>query len=216
MSGRCSSPGPDDLVATAERCAEALRPLQNHDWDARAGDLEWTCRETLEHVCTLGYASVLATRATSFRPLALTVAPGAPLDDLLWTMEVMARVLAEVARAAPPTTRAYHPAGMADTGGFVAMGMDELLLHTDDIVSGLGACFLPDDELVRLVLDRLFPWWPREVEPWSALRWVNGRLHLPGRPSLGAEWVWHCAPLEEWDGKVPRWDPREGRLAEPR
>jgi hypothetical protein len=91
------------------------------------------------------------------------------------------------------------------------MGMDELLVHTADIATGLGAAFTPDEEPVRLVLDRLFPWWPRGEEPWPALLWANGRLDLPGRPSLGAAWVWHCAPVEEWDGTLPRWDPVAGR-----
>jgi hypothetical protein len=198
---------PDDLVGTADACADALTPLLDRDWDVPASDVDWTCRETLEHVCGLAYAPVLAARATSFRPLALEVAPGAPLDELLWTMQVMARVLAEVARAAPPAVRAYHPAGPSDPLGFVAMGMDELLIHTADIAGGLGAPFVPDDRPVPLVLDRLFPWWPREADPWSALRWANGRLDLPGSPSPGAAWLWHSAPLEEWDGTIPVWDP---------
>jgi hypothetical protein len=94
--------------------------------------------------------------------------------------------------------------------------MDELLVHTADITAGLGVPFTPERRLVTLVLDRLFPWWPRDVEPWTALLWANGRTDLPGRPSLGETWVWHCAPLEEWDGTVPEWDPVAGRKAAPR
>ena len=211
-----TGPEPDDLIATAEACTAALAPLLDRDWDVPAPGLGWTCRETLEHVCGLAYAPILASRATSFRPLALAVSSGAPLDDLLRTMEAMARVLAEVARAAPPSARAYHFAGTADPSGFVAMGMDELLVHTADITGGLGATFTADPRLVTLVLDRLFPWWPREADPWTALLWANGRRDLPGRPSLGERWVWHCAPLEEWDGTVPEWDPTAGRKAAPR
>ena len=207
-----AGPQPDDLIATADACAAVLAPLLDRDWDVPAADVDWTCRQTLEHVCGLAYGPVLAARSIAFRPLALTVATGAPIADLLHTAQAMARVLAEVARAAPPSTRAYHPAGMSDPGGFVAMGMDELLVHTGDIATGLGAPSAPDERLVRLVLDRLFPWWPRDAEPWTALRWANGRLDLPGAPSLGATWVWHSAPLEEWDGAIPRWDPVAGRL----
>ena len=210
-----TSPEPDDLIATVNGCVAVLRPLLDRDWDVPAGGLDWTCRETLEHVCGLAYAPVLATRAAAFRPLALAVAPGAPLGDLLWTVEVMSRILAEVARAAPSSARAYHVAGTADPSGFVAMGMDELLVHAADITDGLGARSTPDERLVTLVLDRLFPWWPRDAEPWTALLWANGRADLPGRPSLGAAWVWHCAPLDEWDGTVPRWDPAAGRMAAP-
>ncbi|MCI3949753.1 MAG: acetyltransferase, partial [Acidimicrobiales bacterium] len=128
-----TSPEPDDLIATVDGCVAVLRPLLDRDWDVPAGGLDWTCRETLEHVCGLAYAPVLATRAAAFRPLALAVAPGAPLGDLLWTVEVMSRILAEVARAAPSSARAYHVAGTADPSGFVAMGMDELLVHAADI-----------------------------------------------------------------------------------
>ena len=206
-----TGPEPDDLMATAEACTAALAPLLDRDWDVPVPGLDWTCRQTLEHVCGLAYAPVLATRATSFRPLALAVTPEAPLDGLLRTADAMARVLAEVARAAPSSARAYHPAGAADPSGFVAMEMDELLVHTADITTGLGVPFSADRRLVTLVLDRLFPWWPRDVEPWTALLWANGRVGLPGRPSLGASWVWHCAPLEEWDGTVPEWDPVTGR-----
>ena len=211
-----AGPEPDDLSATADGCVAALAPLLDRDWDVAAGDLEWTCRQTIEHVCGLAYAPLLAARATDFRPLVLTVATGAPIDDLLHTMHVMARVLAEVARAAPSSTRAYHVAGMADPSGFVAMGMDELLVHSADIAAGLGAPYAPDERLVTLVLERLFPWAPDGVDPWTALRWANGRLDLPGAPSPGESWVWHCAPLEEWDGTIPRWDPVARRKAAPR
>ena len=210
-----TGPRPDDLIAAADGCAAALAPLLDQDWDVPAGDLDWTCRQTIEHVCALAYGPLLAARATSFEPLALTVAPGAPLDALLRTMSTMARVLAEVARAAPPSARAYHVAGMADPSGFLAMGMDELLVHTADITTGLGAPYTPDERLVTVVLERLFPWAPGDPDPWTALQWANGRLGLPGRPSPGASWVWHCAPLEEWDGTVPEWDPVAGRKVPP-
>ena len=206
-------PRPDDLIEVAEHSVATLAPLVGGDWSLPAGGLEWTCRQTLEHLCALAYGPQLATRATSFEPLALTVDPNAPLERLLATVHAMALTLAEVARGAPPEARAFHPAGMADRSGFVAMGMDELLVHTHDIAGSLGAGFGPEDRLVRLVLDRLFPWWPRDADPWAALLWVNGRAPLPGHPRLGAEWLWHCAPLEEWDGTVPRWDPVEQRPA---
>jgi len=48
-----------------------------------------------------------------------------------------ATVLAEAARATPSEARAYHPAGMADAAGFVAMDTNELLVHTNDILDGI-------------------------------------------------------------------------------
>jgi hypothetical protein len=100
---------------------------------------------------------------------------------------------------------------MADPSGWLAMGMDEFILHTYDISQGLGLRFVPDEANVRIVLDRLFPWWPRKAEPWSALLWANGRSVLSDSDDFGGTWLWHCAPLEEWDGTVPRWDSALGR-----
>jgi pilus assembly protein CpaC len=40
---------------------------------------------------------------------------------------------------------------------------------------------------------------------------ANGRISLPGHPSPGANWSWHCAPLDEWDGTIPQWDPVANR-----
>jgi hypothetical protein len=141
------------------------------------------------------------------------VTPDSPIEQLLRTMRAHAVILAEVARAAPAAARAFHPAGLADPSGWVAMGIDELLVHTADVASGLGAPFKLDAELARQVLDRLFPWWPSAEEPTAALLWANGRTSLAGHPSPGAAWLWHCAPLDEWDGTIPRWDPSTSRPA---
>ena len=132
---------------------------------------------------------------------------------LVSTLYDAATVLAEVARATPPEARAYHPAGMADAAGFVAMETDELLVHTHDIFEGTDSGLAPSEHLALLVLDRLFPWWPREAPPWEALLWANGRRALPGHDNPGATWLWHCAPLEEWDGTVPSWYPAANRPA---
>lgn len=96
----------------------------------------------------------------------------------------------------------WHPCGVADASGFVAMACDELLVHTSDAASGLGREFAPTSEIAEATLRRLFPWAPTDVDPWSALRWANGRAELPGRSRL-TKWRWHCAPLSEWDGTDP-------------
>jgi hypothetical protein len=204
-------PTPSDLVDVADFSALVLGPATAMDWNVRAGPLDWSCRQTLEHLASLAFAPQLAMRATTFRPLGLAVAPDASIDQLLWTARALAHILADVAAAAPADARAFHPAGMADPSGWLAMGMDELILHTHDISLGLELAFVPDESAIRHVLDRLFPWWPKEEDPWSALLWANGRLALPGAKDLGATWVWHCAPLDEWNGSIPSWDPTRGR-----
>ena len=92
-------------------------------------------------------------------------------------------------------------AGQADASGFAAMACDELLVHSNDAARGLGVPFVPPDGLVRATLARLFPWAPG-TDPWPAPLWCNGRIALPGHPRQD-RWAWHCAPLEEWDGRNP-------------
>ena len=103
-------------------------------------------------------------------------------------VETAAAVLAELARAAGPEIRAFHPAGMADGSGFVAMGCVEIVIHTADIAEGLGLSFQPPDELTRAVVSRLFPWAPAGADPWAAFRWACGRISLPGHERLGPDW----------------------------
>ncbi len=195
-------PAPDDLIKVADDCCGLLGPVADRDWEVRAGDLDWSCRRTLEHLASLAFAPQLAMRATTFRPLAFRIAADAPVEQLLWTAQTMSHILADVARAARPEDRAFHPAGMADPAGWLAMGMDELLVHTHDICLGLQIDFVPDDLAARMVLDRLFPWWPRQAAPAQALLWANGRASLPGLEDIGDTWRWHCAPLSEWTGTI--------------
>jgi hypothetical protein len=200
------NPSPDDLIETIAMCRESLAVFADREWNTRAGELDWTCRQTLEHLCTLPYVAALASRAESPPAQVLVVNSKTTTADVLDTAFTQARVLAEVARSAPTEIRAFHPAGDADPSGFVAMQIDELLLHTHDIVEGFGVGFDGSEHLSRLVLDRLFPWWPVDEDPWGALLWLNGRTPLPNRPKLGDEWLWHSAPLSEWNGRIPRWD----------
>ncbi len=196
----------DDLLIASAACRDALTPALADDWTVLAGDLEWDCRRTLDHIsgALLVYATHLASRATQRLPRFRRENRDLPVADLLGAVPMMACVLVEVIKAAPLRTRAYHSAGMADTSGFIAMGCSETLIHTNDIALGLNRPFRPPDELCRRVAARLFPWAPTDVEGWSALRWSNGRIALPGRDRLGPDWSWHCAPLEEWDGAIKK------------
>lgn len=50
--------------------------------------------------------------------------------------------------------RAHHPAWMVDPKGFLAMAADELLIHGDDVATGLGVVLTPPDRLVARVRGR--------------------------------------------------------------
>lgn len=195
---------PDDVRMAAAICQAALRSALDRDWSVPAGALEWDCRRTLDHVvdALFLYAAYLASRATERLSPPRNGDPAATPERLLATVGVAADVFAEVARAAPGGTRAFHPAGMADLSGWIALGCEEILLHTDDIAQGLGLTFRPPDDLSARILARIFPWAPTESDPWASLRWAAGRAALSDRAPLGPDWYWHCAPLSEWDGTI--------------
>jgi hypothetical protein len=197
---------PNDLVTAARVCREVLTPALGLDWQRRAGDLEWDCRRTLDHVvdALCLYTAYFASRATGRLQPPRNGNPVATPESLLTLVETVATVLAELTRAAPADTRAFHPAGLADVSGWIGMGCEEILLHTDDIAQGFGLPFRPPDDLATRVLTRLFPWAPTDVDPWDSLRWAAGRAALPDRERLGPDWYWHCAPLGEWDGEMAR------------
>ena len=198
--------GPDDVRTAAAACREALSGLVDLDWSRRAGGLDWSCRQTLEHIpgTQINYASQLALPAKERLPRARGGEDQLTVAELLLTVEVNAAILEHVLRAAPASARSFHAAGMADPSGFAAMGCDEVLIHTSDIAAGFEIDFQPPEELCGRVLARLFPWAPTDVGHWDSLLWANGRAALPGRAPRDENWRWHCAPLSEWDGQIAR------------
>ena len=195
---------PTDLLTAARVCRQTLEPALDRDWRVPAGDLEWDCRRTLDHIADalFLYLAYFSSRATGRLTPPRNGDPTASPAQLLATVDAVATVLAEMARAAPADTRAFHPAGMADVSGWLAMACEEILLHTDDIAQGLGLDYRPPDGLSARIAARLFPWAPRDGDPWAALRWAAGRAALPDRERLGPDWSWHPAPLAEWDGTI--------------
>jgi hypothetical protein len=199
------SVGADDVLEAASVATSTLAPLAGADWDATAGELDMSCRATLEHVVEglAFYARDLATPVIALPgddELVLRCGEATPISGLVEGLSQVAAVLATVVAGVPAGRRAFHPFGMADPSGFAAMACDEILIHTDDIATGLGAGFAPPVDLCERVLGRLFPWAPDEGDAWDRLRWANGRLALASHPRLDPDWGWHCAPLDEWDG----------------
>lgn len=195
-------PRPDDLRRAADVVAQTLTPHVEADWSVKAGDLEWTCRKTIDHSidAMLWYAANLATLSTTRRQHVRDGDPNGSIARLLDALVSAGHILARVVESTPPGGRGYHGLGMADVTGFIAMGCDETLVHANDICTGLGVEFRPPEDVCERLVPRLFPWAPEYDDPWARLLWCNGRLALPERGRLGPEWGWWCAPLEEWDG----------------
>jgi hypothetical protein len=195
-------PKPHDLRRSVDLVADTLLPHADADWSAPAGDLEWTCRRTLNHLIDvlLFYAGHLSRLAPERRGHVRDGDEKGSIERLLEALVSSGHILARVVEATPAGGRAYHSFGLADGSGFVAMACDESLVHANDIASGLGVVLQPPEGICERVTARLFPWAPEHDDAWARLLWCNGRTALPDHDRLGPEWGWWCAPLAEWDG----------------
>ncbi|MEE4423641.1 DinB family protein [Streptomyces bugieae] len=191
-------------------CVDTLTGVPAAQWQVRAGSLEWTCWETLEHL-----ADDLLTYALRFGLAQPMDVPRVPLrisrdrpdgpanvifgdedagpEGLLTVVTACGGLLAAAVDTAAPTTLAPHVFGASDPEGFAAMGVAETLVHTHDIAQGLHRAYEPPQDLSERALARLFPDVPLTGTPWSTLLWATGRLDTPDRPRR-TDWRWYGAP----------------------
>ncbi|XVU25048.1 hypothetical protein ACQPZJ_48995 [Actinoplanes sp. CA-054009] len=200
----------DDVTRAVSLAVATLSPATEADWTAPAGPLTWTCWETAEHMADdlFTYAAQLAphTPSTSTyirfgwqhrRPggpgLTVFVDPTEGTKALLEVLESCGAMLAAVLTTAPPAKMSFHNYGASNASGFAAMGVVEVLVHTNDIASGLSLPWSPPPELCAAALHRLFPWAPTDTAPWPTLLWATGRAELPGH-ELQTSWRWNGTP----------------------
>lgn len=176
-----------------------LRGATDRDWEGtKAGRLDWSCRETAEHIASvlIAYAGQLAGRATTvWVPFEIDMSECEDNTDLLHVIETTGELLAATVRVTPREVRAFHPYPFrwADREGFAAMGVAEVLLHTYDIAEGLAlpsSAYVPPVELCESVLARLFPHVRPGDDPWTTLLWATGRGEQAGRAPV-TEWRWN-------------------------
>lgn len=175
-----------------------LRPLADQDWSATAGQLRWTCSQTATHVADdlIAYASQLVSQTHSgYLPFRLRSQRQAPPGGQLDVIAALGALLALTVRTAPVDARGYHAYGEADSEGFAALGTAEVIIHSYDIATGLGAVYQPDPDICRWLLARLHRDVREYDDPWAALRWATGRGDLPGHAPV-RRWRWHAAPAE--------------------
>ncbi|WP_307826800.1 maleylpyruvate isomerase N-terminal domain-containing protein [Streptomyces pactum] len=186
-----------DLLRTAaEDCLAALGRGADRDWAHPAYGLDWSCRETLDHLALglVGYTGLLVARPTDrYITLLASLDPHAPVAGCLEGVGIAASLLASSVRDTPAGARAWHPWGHSDATGFAAMGITELVVHTYDITRALGVPWTPPDDLLPPVLTRIFPDAPAGHRPFGTLLWCTGRGPLPGLPRR-TRW--------QWDGTV--------------
>lgn len=191
----------------------ALHGADVSRWDAKAGSLEWTCWETVEHLADdlFAYAAQLGPRnppSDTEVPFVWSRSkPGGPANvifadraagpaGLLQVLEACGTLLTAVVRTTSPAVRSHHVFGLADPEGFAAMGVVETLVHLHDVTEGLGLDWEPDADLCGRVLTRLFPDAPTGTPRWPTLLWATGRAELPGHHRL-TSWRWYGAPAGE-------------------
>ncbi|NNJ08076.1 hypothetical protein HHX38_28685 [Streptomyces sp. PKU-MA01144] len=199
----------DDVQHAVRLALTTLRAALRADWDTRAGALEWTCWETVEHLADdlFAYAAQLGpesppldgdvpfdcgTRRAGGPAGTLFADRAAGPRGLLQMLDACGGMLTAMVRTAPAETRAHHTFGTSDAEGFAAMGVVETLVHTHDVAQGLGLPWSPPAGLCARVLARLFPYAPADTDRWETLLWATGRGELPGRERLES-WRWHGA-----------------------
>jgi hypothetical protein len=188
-----TGPAAEDLRSAARAAQELLARVP--DFSAPVPAMSGDVRDVVLHIaaCLQWYAHDLVAGPTE----AVGPTPEWPADaapaDLVRELGISAEVLARVVTLAGPDDRAWHPWGLPDATGIAAIGIAELLLHTDDVAAGVGLAWTPPAGPVAAALARLFPDAPADGDPWSALRWATGRGDLPGRPRV-TDWRYALTP----------------------
>ncbi|MGW0806428.1 hypothetical protein [Nonomuraea sp. NPDC002799] len=213
MSSRRSPVTADDLDEVVRLAVTGLSGASPEAWEGKAGSLEWTCWETVEHLSDdlFAYAVQLGLRTPPldvYVPFTLdSRRPGGPRNTvhadraagpagLMQVLETSGALLVSMVRTTPPEARGHHTFGASDPEGFAAMGLVETLVHVHDVAAGLGRDWSPPAGVCARVLARLFPDAPLTSEPWTTLLWATGRADLPGHPRV-SKWRWYGAPLSE-------------------
>ncbi|MEU0589012.1 GNAT family N-acetyltransferase [Streptomyces sp. NPDC006132] len=187
--------GAEKVEQAVGECVRLLGTVTERDWEgARAGRLEWSCREAAVHIAEdlVAYAGQLAGREPeAYSPFEISLEEGTDNAGALRVIRAMGALFAATLRTTPREVRAFHPYPFrsANREGFAAMGVAETLLHTHDIAEGLGITYEPDPALCEFVLTRIFPHVQPGPTPWQTLLWATGRGELPGRAPVTA-WRW--------------------------
>jgi hypothetical protein len=168
---------PADVVEAAAVVEAALRPVVGRDWSIRAGPLDWDVEQTVTHMigAPAKYTLYLASRCEHFIGLSVMRWPDATNEEVINSVVPVAAGLAAVAAVTPPDVRAYHVTGPSSAADYIGRACVELLVHTDDALSGLDVGFAPPADLCRRVLTQQFPDAPDLHNAWHGLLAATGR-----------------------------------------
>jgi len=168
---------------------EAVRALDgvaDRDWSVRAGTLDWSCWQTVDHVtdCLFSYALQIAGQARDgwLRLEELHAQRDATPRQLLDSLAAVSTMFAAVLAATPADRVASDSVlelGLAD---WVARGLNEVLLHTSDVLRGFDQPFEPDGAVCSFVLSTPTLWMYDGVEPSGDVDAWRTMLAGSGRP----------------------------------
>jgi hypothetical protein len=175
----------DEFAALADFSIDALTQVVDADWTTRAGVLEWSCWRTVDHMvdCLFSYAMQIGARAQfGFLPFEeLHAKPDAAPLDLVAGLRSVTALLVAVVRDSPGTVTASDGVFELSLSDWCARAAYELILHTHDVVCGLGRELDPPLELCRVILESDALWMldseqaKSGSDPWAALLLGSGR-----------------------------------------
>jgi hypothetical protein len=168
-----------------ELVLDALDERVELDWSVPAGSLEWSCWQTVDHMidCVFSYAFQLASRAQGgFLPFQeLHAMPEARPTELVAGLRGITELFSGLLGAVPGDTAAYDGVFMLDADDWAARAAYEMLLHTHDVLVGLGTRFDPPASTCAWVIASPKLWMLDRgtattiAHPWEALLVGSGR-----------------------------------------
>jgi hypothetical protein len=180
-----ASAGVDGIVAVVTLAVESLTSVVEGDWSVRAGSVEWSCWQTVDHMvdCVFSYTLQLAGRAQDgwLALQELHALPSATPGQLVQALGAVGETFAAVLRATPAGVTASDGVQQLDLSDWAARAMYEVVLHTYDVLEGLGGSFEPPPQLCAAILASPALWAidrdraANAANPWEALLVASGR-----------------------------------------
>jgi hypothetical protein len=171
--------------SVGELVLETLDQRVALDWSVPACSLEWSCWQTVDHIidCVFSYAFQLASRARSgFLPFQeLHAMPEAEPTELVRGLRGITELFSGLLGSVPGDAEASDGVFMLDVNDWAARAAYEMLLHTHDVVVGLGERFDPPSSTCAWVMASPKLWMfdrasaDTTAKPWDALVVGSGR-----------------------------------------
>jgi hypothetical protein len=146
----------------------ALTRVADRDWSAPAGTLDWSCWQTVDHMtdCVFSYSLQLAGRVRDgwLRLTELHAQPDATPPQLVESLGAVGHTFEAVLAAAPADAIASDAIFDLRPSDWAARALNELLLHTHDVLVGLGDGFEPSRAVCSFVFSTPTLWMYDGVE----------------------------------------------------